>query len=201
MAGRLGQCGRDDAQLARSGQKSTIPAGAGPDNLAAMRNRGFMLSELLVAMAIAAMLLALAAPGFARHRGEAALRAASNETLAALQLARRVALARGQSVTVCPSADGTVCGFGGAEWLLFANATGGSDNRREAADELLQSWSLPQGVVVTGTRGYAAFQSRPGAAATLTFDFCHRAAPTGISIVVSQTGRARVTRGTTCGAH
>ncbi len=44
-----------------------------------MRNRGFMLAELLVAMAIGALLLALAAPGFARQRGEAALRSASNE--------------------------------------------------------------------------------------------------------------------------
>ena len=74
-----------------------------------MRNRGFTLAELLVAMAISAMLLTLAAPGFTRQRGAAAVRAASNEILAALQLARRIALARGQSVTVCPSADGIAC--------------------------------------------------------------------------------------------
>ncbi len=159
-----------------------------------MRDRGFTLAELLVAMTISAMLLALAAPGFARQRGEAALRAASNQTLAALQLARRIALARGQSVTVCPSTDGVVCGFAGQEWLLFANAPGGADSRREAADELLQRWTLPRGVVVTGTRGYAAFQPRPGAAATVTFEFCHRATPTALAIVVSQTGRPRVSR-------
>ncbi len=87
-----------------------------------------------------------------------------------------------------------MCGFGGEEWLLFANASGGTDSRREAADQLLQRWSLPRGVVVRGTRGYAAFQSRPGAAMTVTFDFCHRATPAGLSIVVSQTGRARVIR-------
>ena len=34
-----------------------------------MKIRGFTLPELLVAMAISAMLLALAAPGFARQRG------------------------------------------------------------------------------------------------------------------------------------
>jgi type IV fimbrial biogenesis protein FimT len=160
-----------------------------------MRNRGFTLAELLVAMAIGAMLLTLAAPGFTRHRGEAALRAASNETLAALQLARRIALARGQSVTVCPSVDGIACNFAGGEWLLFANAPGGVDSRRETTDELLRRWTLPRGVVVTGTRGYAAFLPRAGAATTVTFEFCHRAAPAAaLAIVVSQSGRPRVDR-------
>ena len=167
-----------------------------------MRNRGFTLSELLVAVAITALLLALAAPGFARQRGTAALRGASNQTLAALQLARRLALARGQSVTVCPSADGVDCGFDGNQWLLFVNAAGGTDARRDAADELLQRWTVPAGVVVSGTRGYAAFQPRPGAAMTVTFEFCHRAAPAMLAIVVSQSGRPRVSRhGGACAAH
>jgi type IV fimbrial biogenesis protein FimT len=168
-----------------------------------MRARGFTLSELLVAVAIIALLLALAAPGFARQRGTAALRGASNQTLAALQLARRIALARGQSVTVCPSTDGIACGFDGSEWLLFVNATSGADGRREGADELLQRWSLPAGVVVSGTRGYAAFQPRPGAATTVTFQFCHRAAPAALAIVVSQSGRPRIDRhaGAGCAAH
>ena len=60
-------------------------------------------------------------------------------------------------------------------------------------------WTLPQGVAVSGTRGYAAFQPRPGAATTVTFDFCHRAAPRGVSIVVSQTGRPRIERGNAAG--
>jgi type IV fimbrial biogenesis protein FimT len=159
-----------------------------------MRMRGFTLAELLVALGIGAMLLALVAPGLTRQRGAAALRAASSQTLAALQLARRVALARGQSVTVCPSADGVACGFDGTEWLLFSNAPGGVDSRREASDVLLQRWSLPRGVVVTGSRGFAAFQPRPGAATTVTFQFCHRAVPAGLAIVVSQTGRPRIDR-------
>ena len=170
-----------------------------------MRDRGFTLPELLAALAISAVLLALAAPGLGSQRGTAALRSASTRTLAALQLARRTALARGQSVTACPSIDGTACGFGGRDWILFANAPGGTDGRRDAADEVLQRWTLPEGVTVSGTRGYAAFQPRPGAATTLTFDLCHRAATQGLSIVVSQTGRPRLVRGTgsafSCPAH
>jgi type IV fimbrial biogenesis protein FimT len=159
-----------------------------------MRDRGFTLAELLVAMAIGALLVGLAAPGFARQRGEAAVRTAANQVLAALQLARGLALARGQSVTVCPSVDGSTCGFGGTQWLLFANGPTGTDSRREPGDELLQQWGLPGGVVVDGTRGYAAYQPRAGAAITVTFDFCHRATPLALSLVVSQNGRPRMER-------
>lgn len=160
-----------------------------------MKPRGFTLVELLVAVAIAALLLALAAPSFARQRAEAALRSATSQTLAALHLARRLALARGQSVTVCPSADGVRCGFGGEEWLLFANDPAGSESRREEDEQILRRWRLPEGVTISGTRGYAAFQPRAGAAATVTFEFRHRGAPAQIrSVVVSQTGRPRLAR-------
>jgi hypothetical protein len=94
---------------------------------------------------------------------------------------------------VCPTSDGERCDFGGAHWLLFANEPGGSDNQLDAADQLLRRWSLPPGVSVSGTRGYAAFQPRPGAAATVTFQFAHRLAPEfSRQIVVSQTGRPRL---------
>jgi type IV fimbrial biogenesis protein FimT len=158
-----------------------------------MRMRGVTLIELLVALAVAALLLALAAPGFGRQRAEAALRSATSQTMAGLHLARRLALARGQSVTVCPSADGRRCDFGGTEWLLFANDPNGSQALREEDEELLRRWQLPAGVAVSGSRGYAAFQPRPGAAATVTFEFRHRGAPDAAkSVVVSQTGRPRV---------
>lgn len=156
---------------------------------------GFTLVEVLVALAIVAILVAMAAPGLARQRAEGAIRAAAERTMAALQLARRLALARGQSVTVCPSSDGLACSFSGRQWLMFGNRPGGSESRREAGEELLLQWALPPRIDVTGTRGYAAFQPRPGAAATVTFEFHHPAAPAArFGVVVSQTGRPRLTR-------
>ncbi|MFO7325876.1 MAG: GspH/FimT family pseudopilin [Pseudomonadota bacterium] len=155
--------------------------------------RGFSLVELMLALALVAVLLALAAPGFGRQRASAALHSATSQTVAALHLARRLALARGQSVTVCPSIDGTRCGYGGTEWLLFANNPGGSEARREEDEAVLRRWVLPAGVVASGTRGYAAFQPRPGAAATLTIEFRHPGMPGSVRrVVVSQTGRPRV---------
>lgn len=159
----------------------------------APRARGFTLTELLVTMAISALLLALATPSFQQLRREAALRTAASQTLAALHLARRLALARGQSVSVCPTVDGQRCAFGGTRWVLFANAPGGSESRLDSGDQVLRTWQLPAGVEVGGSRGYAAFQPRPGAAATVTFEFSYRGSPgAGRSIVVSQTGRPRL---------
>lgn len=158
-----------------------------------MKSRGFSLLELMVALSIAALLLGLSVPAFIHQRAAAALRSASDQTLSALHLARRLALARGQTVTVCPSADGVSCAFGGARWLLFANDENGTSSRFEPPDQLVRSWQLPHDVVVRGTRGYAAFQPRPGSATTVTFEFTHRRV-TGISrsVVVSQTGRPRL---------
>lgn len=160
-----------------------------------MREHGFTLVELLLATVLGALLLALATPGLSRQRGEAALRSGSTRVLAALQLARRAALARGQSVTVCPTVDGTNCSLQGGSWMLFVNVPGGTDGRRDPDDEIVQRWSLPAGVVIGGTRGHAAFQPRPGAATTVTFTLCHPAVEAGLAIVVSQTGRPRVQRG------
>src|SRR5690606_5676788 len=106
-------------------------------------------------------------------------------------LARRMALARGQSVTVCPSVDGLRCGFGssGSGWILFANDPAGSEARVDGSDEVLHRWELPASVAVSGTRGYANFQARPGAAATVTFEFQHAGDPAAVRrVVVSQTG-------------
>lgn len=176
-----------------------------PSISAASRAAGFTLPELLTALAIAAILLALAVPSLSQQRASSAVQAAAGQTLSVLHLARRMALAQGQSVTACPSADGAACGFGGREWLLFANAASGSEARREPGEQVLRRWVLPPQVVVGGSRGYAAFQPRPGAAATVTFEFCHRAWPRfQRTVVVSQTGRPRLERpaiapaGTTC---
>ena len=89
--------------------------------------------------------------------------------------------------------DGRLCGFGGTEWLLFANGPAGSEANREGDEVLLRRWELPARVEVSGSRGYAAFKPRPGAAATVTFEFRHPGAPDGgRSVVVSQTGRPRI---------
>jgi prepilin-type N-terminal cleavage/methylation domain-containing protein len=158
-----------------------------------MRPRAFSLLELLCVLAIVAILLALAVPAWRTPLAAAAIRAAASQTLAGLALARRTALASGQPVTLCLTADLSRCDLAGREWMVFPNQDGGLLNLREAGEAVLRRWPLPREVQVSGTRAYAWYLPQPRAAATLSLHFCHPAAPTkGRSVVVSQTGRPRI---------
>jgi type IV fimbrial biogenesis protein FimT len=95
--------------------------------------RGFSLIELMVVLAIAAVLLLAAAPNFATLlRGER-LRTGSGELFGAIGLARAQALARGHTVIVTP-ADGARSDWS-AGWLVFADRDG--DGRPGPDDEII----------------------------------------------------------------
>jgi type IV fimbrial biogenesis protein FimT len=158
---------------------------------------GFTLIELMVTLGISALLAAVGWPLLSRQRATAAVSVAANRTLSALQAARQQALTTGHAVTVCPSPDEHHCGFGGTQWMVFANGTGGVDSTRESGEPLLGLWQMPTGVLATGTRGYAAFQPSARSATTLTLRFCHAGHPEITrSVIVSQTGRPRLSRPT-----
>lgn len=158
-----------------------------------MPRNGFTLVELLAALAVAAILAALATPGLQRMRASAAIKAAANQAVSGLHLARRTALATGRTTTLCATSDGVRCGFGGNHWMVFLNSPGGSDSRREPDEVLIREWPLPKDVVLGGTRGYAAYLPQPRAAATLTFTFSIPRIPDLMrQVVVSQTGRPRI---------
>lgn len=157
--------------------------------------RGVTLVEMLCVVSITAILLTLAAPSWRRQRAETAVVAAAGQTLAGLALARRSALASGQTATLCLTQDLLACDHSGREWMLFVNAAGGSLSRRDAGEPITRRWPLPDQVRVSGTRGHAYYLPYPRAAATVTFHFCHPAWPdAGRSVIVSQTGRPRVAR-------
>lgn len=89
------------------------------------RQSGFTLVELLVALAVLAITLAIAVPGYQSIVASSRLSAYSGDLLASLQLARSEAIKRNSRVTVCRSADSESCGGAGgwgAGWLVFVDA-------------------------------------------------------------------------------
>ncbi|MGC4027474.1 MAG: GspH/FimT family protein [Steroidobacteraceae bacterium] len=158
-----------------------------------MRTRGFSLTELLCVLAIAAVLAALALPSWHRILARAAVATATQQAMAGLALARRTALATGQSVTFCPTADFTRCSFEGRDWMVFINGGGGVLSCREPGETLLRRWPLPRGVRISGSRDHVWYLPQTRSAATATFQFCHRGWPAlRVQVIVSQTGRPRI---------
>ncbi|QOD90414.1 GspH/FimT family pseudopilin [Lysobacter sp. CW239] len=99
-------------QLARS------PAAPVKHLQIASRARGFTLVELMVTVAVAAILMAIATPSFTSIINSNRLTSAANEMVATLQFARMEAVRQNRTVRVCSSGNGTSCGGGGA-WLVL----------------------------------------------------------------------------------
>ena len=101
-----------------------------PTASGAARSGGFSLLELLVTLAVAAVLLGLALPSFRSLMGDSETSATVNELVTGLQTARSEAIKRAGLVALCASAapltDGASCdGAGYADgWIVYVDRDG-----------------------------------------------------------------------------
>ncbi|NZA26299.1 GspH/FimT family pseudopilin [Luteimonas sp. SJ-92] len=90
-----------------------------------MRQRGFTLVELMVTVAIVAILLAVGLPSFQGSMRSNRVATATNELVAALSLARSEALRSPGGAFVCTTEDGVDCGGGWADgWMVVLDYDG-----------------------------------------------------------------------------
>ena len=117
-----------------------------------MRPHGFTLIEMLVVIAISAILVAMAIPSFQGTIRSSRISGAANSFIAAIDLARSEAIRRATSVTVCRStnadtvnancSDVAANGYAGNDWasgwIAFAKAPGNLVvTTVEAGDEVI----------------------------------------------------------------
>jgi len=88
------------------------------------RAAGFTLIELMVSIAVLAILLGVAVPAFTSAQLSTQLRTSTNNLIAGAHLARSEAIKRNAVVQMCVSPDGTSCGSGdwNQGWIIVRGA-------------------------------------------------------------------------------
>ncbi|MBN6113716.1 GspH/FimT family pseudopilin [Xanthomonas bonasiae] len=90
--------------------------------LAGSGQRGFTLVELMVTVAVLAIIMALAFPSFTMLIRSNRLTSTANELVAALQASRSEAVRLNGGVSLCRSDDGSTCASGG-DWTHLLTVT------------------------------------------------------------------------------
>ncbi len=94
-------------------------------------NRGFTVIELLIVIAVVAIMLSWAMPSLKGTLARNQLLGQANELASAMALARSEAVTRGTQAGVCASANGTTCSGSSNDWdkfiLVFVDQDRGSD--------------------------------------------------------------------------
>lgn len=123
-------------------------------------SNGFTLIELMVAISVVAILLAIGLPSFQGTIRSNRVSTSTNELLAMLSLARTEAIRNTRGASMCPSVDGTACnGAWGEGWLVWSDrdANGALDDteivRFTRVDNRLQVTAPAAGVLRFDARG------------------------------------------------
>lgn len=110
------------------------------------KSAGFTLIEILVAVAVLAVLLGLAAPSFVDmvHRNRAATSA--NDVMAALQIARSEAVRQRRPMVLCRRGTEAVCDHG-SDWSVgwVVGPEDPANPREIAADTEIRMWERTRG--------------------------------------------------------
>ena len=161
------------------------------------RNRAFTLYELLMTLALVAVLVGLGLPSFAGIVARNLQHVEINALFHAIHVARKESIMRRRVVSLCPSLDGRSCEPGydwSTGWVMFENSDKDEPPRRDPGEPLLQAHLVSENIQIMANRRGFTLRATQKRATNGTFIVCDRAnrAPPR-ALVVSYTGRPRVT--------
>lgn len=175
---------------------------------------GFTLVELLIVIALAAIMVAMGMPHFGEMVKDNRRAAEVNRFVSSLNLARTEALKRRTTVTVCKTSaplavtpDCDVAASWEDGWLIFVNLDG--DDSPAAVDGgetvLRVSDAIGNDITLTGfgdfgnhvSYGFDGTLRVPATSTGGRFTFCDdRGAPAARAVLINNTGRARLSTDT-----
>lgn len=148
----------------------------------AKRIAGFTIIELMVTIAVLAIIATFAVPSFRDVIISNSVASDRDELFVTLNFARSEAIKRGRAVTVCKSADGSSCDNSlswNAGWLVFQDDD--RNGAKASTETALRSHGALDGqvaVAYSGTNNTITFESRGlllSSASAGTFTFSHSA--------------------------
>lgn len=167
-----------------------------------MRQRGFSLIELMVTVALLAILLAMGLPSFQGSLRSNRVATATNELIAAINLARVEALRNPNGAALCASADGETCSDAWATgWMVWIDADG--DGAPLGADDRVLRYMQVRGDLHVdaddGTLGHTIRfdnqgRSHEARALTVRSEVCPAGSQLVRTLALSLTGQVRVER-------
>lgn len=124
-------------------------------------NKGFTLFELMITLAIAAIITAIALPGFVGSIRNNRLTTTNNEFIATLNLARSEAIKRGVSISIRKVDDDSATKLSNSAnwedgWDIFTDAD--NDGKFEAGDTLIRTYqAIPGNYTLRGDAEFSDF--------------------------------------------
>lgn len=173
-------------------------------------NRGFTLIELMVTMALAAVLMAIAAPSFVQYQRNSELTSLTNSLLAAINAAKGEAMKTGRNAFIIPLGTGWNSG-----WVVYVDTnrdnsfTEGTDITVQKQDAVKSYFSITGNNIAAGSSPYIKFDStgystdNSAGSVALTLSIARNdtdtasAAEESRRIVVARTGRVRTCKPST----
>lgn len=119
-----------------------------------MNKNGFTLTELMVTLALFAIISAMAAPAFSHLLKQQEVDGQTDALVAMIYLARSEAIKRNQVVTVCKSTNQETCGGNWSDgWLMFADSN--SDGERQLSETAIKSDLIVDGYQLVWSAFYS----------------------------------------------